>query len=152
PIPNLHSFLRKNYEIFSIYDIRNLWRDMVAGVAAIHSLGLIHFDLKPANFLIVDNIVKVSDFGLARGINKDEGITHVSRDRQCGTPRYMPPEAFYQPDEGSASLKMRPAADDVWALGIILYQLLYGRAPYEHLEGCGMRAQFAVADSRVRIL
>ncbi|CAD7953040.1 unnamed protein product, partial [Amoebophrya sp. A120] len=117
PIPNLHSFLRKNYEVFSIYDIRNLWRDMVAGVAAIHSLGLIHFDLKPANFLIVDNIVKVSDFGLARGINKDEGITH----------------AFYQPDEGSASLKMRPAAD-VWALGIILYQLLYGRAPYEHLE------------------
>ncbi|CAD7950080.1 unnamed protein product, partial [Amoebophrya sp. A25] len=101
---------------------------MVSGVAAIHEHGLVHFDVKPANCLMVGGRVKLSDFGLARRL--DENKTHVSRHGQCGTPRYMAPEAFWQPEEGAGSMKMRPQAD-IWSLGIILYELLYGRGPYK---------------------
>ncbi|CAD7977181.1 unnamed protein product, partial [Amoebophrya sp. A25] len=146
---DLRAFLKSEEgQNLSLVAIQILWMDLVHGVAAIHEAGLVHFDLKPANCLVVDGRVKLSDFGLARTL--DATKTHVSRHGQCGTPRYMAPEAFWQPEEGVGSMKMRPQAD-IWSLGIILYELLYGRSPYRHFEGCGHRLQFAIADSRVQI-
>eukprot|EP00392_Amoebophrya_sp_AT5.2_P006237 g6247.t1 len=71
------------------------WRQMVTAVAEIHRQKVIHSDVKPANFLLIRGKVKLSDFGLARRINADQ--THVTRNGQVGTVRYMAPESIFQP-------------------------------------------------------
>ncbi|CAD7973266.1 unnamed protein product [Amoebophrya sp. A120] len=65
---------------------------MAAAVAFIHSKNIVHFDLKPANFLMFENKqkIKLSDFGLAREVEQDK--SHISRFGQCGTILYMAPD------------------------------------------------------------
>ncbi|CAD7962388.1 unnamed protein product, partial [Amoebophrya sp. A25] len=94
----------------------------------IHHRKIVHLDLKPANFLLVRGKIKLSDFGLGgRPLAEHEGF--VARQGQCGTPRYMAPEAFWQ-RESPEVFCLRPAAD-VWSLGIMFYSILYGHAPFQ---------------------
>ncbi|CAD7968227.1 unnamed protein product, partial [Amoebophrya sp. A25] len=69
---------------------------MVQAVHAVHARGIMHFDLKPENFLLVDGRVKLADFGVAGQVG--DGETHISRNGQVGTTRYMAPEQIYQPE------------------------------------------------------
>jgi eukaryotic-like serine/threonine-protein kinase len=99
-------------------------------VAAAHEAGIIHRDLKPANILVTQSadqpaIVKVLDFGVAKlAADKldDETTTVVQQSSVIGTPRYMSPEQ----SNGSG---LTPAAD-VYSLGVILYEMLTGMAPF----------------------
>lgn len=101
-----------------------------AGVGAAHEAGIIHRDLKPTNIIVtqrpdVPAVVKVVDFGLAKlaaGTLDDEDGAVTLRHRLIGTPRYMAPEQ-YNGDE------LTPAAD-VYSLGVILYEMLTGMAPF----------------------
>jgi len=101
---------------------------LVRGVRAIHAAGLLHRDLKPGNVLVTPaGRVVVVDFGLAvpAGRADDEAEASVRSLRQseaAGTPRYMAPE------QGLGAAPAPPA--DWYALGVILYLLLTGRAPY----------------------
>lgn len=89
-------------------------RAVTAGVAAMHAAGLVHGDLKPENVLrMPDGRLVVSDFGLAR----DAALPG----RTDGTPGYMAPELA---STGSAG-----APADVWALGVLLYELALGERP-----------------------
>ncbi len=93
----------------------------------IHNCGILHRDIKPANILFDDNgSVYLADFGIAS--YTDESAIE-SNGRVMGTPIYMAPELCY----GDASV-----SSDVYALGILLYQMLTGQAPFEGTNSWGV--------------
>lgn len=93
-----------------------------------HALGIVHRDLKPANLFIVrqrngTESVKVLDFGIAKLL--DTGAPANTRTGAIvGTPQYMAPEQF------DAPARVSPAGD-IWSLGVILYEILCGKRPFE---------------------
>ena len=94
-------------------------REMCAGLGAAHDKGVLHRDLKPGNVMIDGRgRAKITDFGLAVGIDDDKGGLEVS-----GTPAYMAPE---QLAGKGASIQ-----SDIYALGLVLYELFTGRKAFE---------------------
>eukprot|EP00929_Paragymnodinium_shiwhaense_P067013 TRINITY_DN336_c1_g1_i1.p1 TRINITY_DN336_c1_g1~~TRINITY_DN336_c1_g1_i1.p1 ORF type:complete len:854 (-),score=147.81 TRINITY_DN336_c1_g1_i1:343-2904(-) len=106
--------------------IQSLWMQMLEAVQVIHNARIVHSDLKPQNFILVQGRLKVIDFGIAKQISND--TTNISRECQIGTLSYMAPEAIKQ-----GPLKLGRASD-IWSLGIILYQMVYKRLPLAHLD------------------
>jgi len=96
-------------------------RQIAEGLSEAHKLGIVHRDLKPGNIMIdKDGQAKIMDFGIARSL-LGKGLT--GEGMIVGTPEYMSPE---QVDGKEADQR-----SDIYALGIILYEMLIGRAPFE---------------------
>ena len=108
------------------------WRQMLEAVHFVHEKGnLVHTDLKPANFLLVRERLKLIDFGIAQKIPL--GTIHISRDAIVGTPNYMAPEAIKIAKAHGRRVYKAGKASDVWSLGCILYQMVYGRPPFDRV-------------------
>lgn len=73
--------------------IVHLWSTMFRAVNTCHEVGVVHFDLKPGNFLSCNAKLKLADFGIAAAM---DGETHISRHGIGGTPRYLAPETLRQ--------------------------------------------------------
>ena len=129
--PTLREILAKEAPIETARAI-SIMLQASAAVAVAHEAGIIHRDLKPANIIVTQSpevpaVVKVLDFGVAKlaagALDDDEGtITLRQAGSFIGTPRYMAPEQYN-------GHELTPAAD-VYSLGVILYEMLTGMAPF----------------------
>jgi len=105
-------------------EARRLGAAIADGLAAVHAAGLVHRDLKPANVMLDGGEPKLVDFGIAKLVGGDAAM---ATSRRVGTPAYMAPEQI-------AGGLIAPCVD-VWALGVLLFEAVTGRLPFEGFEG-----------------
>lgn len=111
---------------YTVADVCEWGQSISKALASAHSLTphpLIHRDLKPDNVLFHRGQVKVSDFGISKMVSETKSLLSGGGG---GTPYYMAPEAF----DGKAY-----RGTDIWALGVILYELIAGKRPFKTSEG-----------------
>lgn len=103
----------------SVNDVKLFTKDIVNGLSYLHDLKIIHRDIKPSNLLLVDNKrIKICDFGLAIFYDKEKLNYEKS-----GTKHYFAPEVV----NGHGWRR----ASDMWAVGVVLYELLGGLMPFD---------------------
>jgi serine/threonine-protein kinase len=101
-----------------------LTRQICRGLQAAHEQGIIHRDIKPQNVLIdAKGEVKLMDFGIARVAEAAEATAMTQQGMIVGTPHYMSPEQV----QG----KQLDARSDVYSMGVLMYEMLVGRRPFE---------------------
>jgi len=120
PGGDLKTFIRRAAPLSTARTIA-IAKQICNGLAEAHSIGVVHRDLKPNNIMIDDDgNALIMDFGIARSI-KAKGITGAGV--MIGTPEYMSPEQV----EG----KETDQRSDIYSLGVILYEMVTGRVPFE---------------------
>jgi len=102
------------------HDVLNLGQQICAGLREAHMQGIVHTDLKPANIMMDrSGSVKIMDFGIAQPLQS----AGLGKSTLCGTPAYMAPE--------QVELKRLDARTDIYALGLLLYEMVTGTSPFE---------------------
>ncbi|KAK6758959.1 hypothetical protein RB195_016281 [Necator americanus] len=99
--------------------------DLIKGLEYLHSVGIVHKDIKPANLLVsLDYTLKISDFGVAEELSK------FQKDDSCqvvqGTPKFQAPELVSGNTESYSGF-----ASDLWSCGVTLYNMISGLYPFE---------------------
>ena len=133
PGPNLAEWLKRNPGLLPTAAIVKLLSALAYGIGYAHRRGVVHRDIKPSNILLLpgvgetlsDYVPRITDFGFAKLLDRDQSETQIGV--LVGTPLYMAPEQA----EGKTG-SIGPATD-VFALGVVLYELLVGKHP---LVGC----------------
>ena len=123
--PTLSSLLSAHRDGLPFKRAISIFSQLLSAVDSAHKVGLIHRDLKPDNIMVPSlevggDLVKVLDFGIVKFADDDQW---VETGRFCGTPRYTAPEQAV----GRPAIRQT----DLYACGLILFELLVGRAPFD---------------------
>src|SRR6202040_1851024 len=111
---------RLNHGVLSVRESLDLAIQIAHGLSAAHARNIVHRDIKPSNIIVThDNVAKIVDFGLARVVASASATQSISL---TGTLPYMAPEQIL-----GESIDQR---SDVWALGVILVQMITGSHPF----------------------
>ena len=107
-------------------EIKRFFFQMLDAVGYVHEQGLIHRDIKPSNFMIFGKgVVKLLDFGIAKNTDqRSADYTQTGTTQSMGTPMYMSPEQI-------KSTKEVTAQSDIYSLGVVLWQMVTGKKPYD---------------------
>jgi serine/threonine-protein kinase len=123
-----------------VRDVVRILHDVVEALAYAHSRGVVHRDIKPGNILTLGSHALVTDFGVAKALSAAMPVSGMtSAGMAIGTPAYMAPE----------QLAADPAADhriDIYAVGLLAYELLSGQSPF---VGTSPQATMAAQLTRV---
>lgn len=117
--PSLRDLLIAEPNGFGVEKAAFFAREIAKGLAYLHERGIVHRDLKPANIFYDDGYVKIGDYGLSKFIAVSR---HSAQTASVGTVHYMAPEI------GSGNYSR---GVDIYALGVMLYEMLCGRVPFE---------------------
>jgi hypothetical protein len=117
--PSLASILASHPRGLPVPEVHAWLKGLVDGVTYLHEHGIVHRDLKPANLFLEDGVVKIGDYGLSKSLaaSADAGMSE-----NVGTCYYMAPEI-------SRGRYHKPI--DIYAIGVIVYEMLTGRVPFE---------------------
>lgn len=138
--------MKSEHAKLDINFVRYYWKEMLECLQAVHAYDIVHSDLKPHNFVLVQGRLKLIDFGIANAIQTEETV-NVHRETQIGTPNYMSPESLMDSNASDGKNRNEPKLmklgkpSDIWSLGCILYQMTYGRAPFGHIQNQLQRCQ-----------
>ena len=129
--------LRERRQTFSVKQAIDVGIQIADGLAAAHEKGIVHRDIKPENIMIrKDDIVQIMDFGLA----KLRGATRLTKEGgTVGTVGYMSPEQVQGQDTDHRT--------DIFALGVILYELLSGQSPFKGIHETAIMYEIVNVDA-----
>lgn len=120
--------------------VKYYFSQLINGIKYLNEHKIIHRDIKPKNLLLTNNkqILKICDFGLAKdktGLSKIYTI--------CGSPLYMAPEMFNE--------KCYDDTVDIWSMGIIMYEMLYGNNPLSNIKDYNELRSFMTSTENIKI-
>lgn len=98
-------------------------------LAEAHGQGMVHRDIKPENLFLTrladgSECIKVLDFGISKRINNSQARSYTGEGQSLGSPHYMAPEQMSSPGDVDGRA-------DVWSLGVVLFELMSGRLPFD---------------------
>jgi len=127
----------KGGNTLSLSHAKNILKQACLGLAAAHKLGLVHRDIKPANIMITKNgTLKIVDFGIARTREYGDKLTNTGE--FVGTPGYLSPEVCIGKEVDQRS--------DIFSLGIVFYEMLAGKVPFENDSPLGLMLEVVQSD------
>ncbi len=129
--------LLKGQKALNILHAKEILRQSCAGLSVAHAADLVHRDIKPANLMVCeDGTVKVVDFGIAQTREYGDKLTNTGE--FVGTPGYLSPEVCTGLEVDSRS--------DIFALGIVFYEMLAGKVPFENDSPLGLMLEVVQSD------
>lgn len=119
----------------TVYKVADYTKQIAAGIRYMHSIKIAHRDMKPENILVCEkDCLKICDFGFAK-------LCECKLHTLCGTIPYMAPELFGRCTQGYDGLPV-----DIWALGVIVFEMLHARLPFMDVSLQGIKRKIKKAD------